>query len=516
MTLTAPALPDAVVAQLTAVVGADRLILDREGVDAFKDPYWSADDDTYAGSAVILPHTTAEVQEIVRIAGESGIPVWPHGQGKNLGYGGPSPRVRGSLQISFHQMTAVLEIDEELGFAVVEPGVTWFTLYDELERRGSKWAISVPDLGWGSIIGNSMDAGVTYMPTGEEFQAICGLEVVLADGSLLRTNHGAQPGSNVAHVYKRNLGPSLDPLFVQGSFGIVVNAGVWLNLKQEAYAPMVLTIMEDDDLEAAIDLIRNFRERNLLRGVQSLYPTIRAAVGIADDPTPPPRTQLTAEEVRAIGERTGMGAWSLRSALWGDRDEVELTLAKIQREWERLPSGRFQSRGIFAPDEYDRITFSGDRVLAGLPDLTLIENWPSFAGHIAFSPVVALTGTEVRKLVEITRERAFAAGLNFSAGIHAIGNRSAIFVIALQYDKTDPARVEFAFGFARRLVEELGALGYGEYRAHLDFMDAAQDQFSFGNHAYRRFVEAIKAAVDPKGIIMPGRHGIWPLGHSAR
>ena len=43
-----------------------------------------------------------------------------------------------------------------------------------------------------------------------------------------------------------------------------------------------------------------------------------------------------------------------------------------------------------------------------------------------------------------------------------------------------------------------------------DDMDDARAVHSFGDHAYRRFVERIKNAVDPNGIIMPGRHGIWP------
>lgn len=60
------------------------------------------------------------------------------------------------------------------------------------------------------------------------------------------------------------------------------------------------------------------------------------------------------------------------------------------------------------------------------------------------------------------------------------------------------------------LVAEAGKLGYGEYRAHLDFMDLAAEQYSFNDHAYRRFCETIKDAVDPQGILSPGRHGIWP------
>lgn len=41
-------------------------------------------------------------------------------------------------------------------------------------------------------------------------------------------------------------------------------------------------------------------------------------------------------------------------------------------------------------------------------------------------------------------------------------------------------------------------------------MDLAQEQYGFNDHAYRRFVEKTKDAVDPAGIFSPGRHGIWP------
>ena len=78
------------------------------------------------------------------------------------------------------------------------------------------------------------------------------------------------------------------------------------------------------------------------------------------------------------------------------------------------------------------------------------------------------------------------------------------------FDTEDEAQTRSAYDVCRRLVTEAAKLGYGEYRAHLDFMDLASEQYSFNHHAYRRFCETIKDAVDPQGILSPGKQGIWP------
>ena len=67
-----------------------------------------------------------------------------------------------------------------------------------------------------------------------------------------------------------------------------------------------------------------------------------------------------------------------------------------------------------------------------------------------------------------------------------------------------------AYEACRVLIAEAAKAGFGEYRAHLDNMDLVQDTYSFGDHAYRRFVERIKDAADPNGILSPGKQGIWP------
>ena len=106
----------------------------------------------------------------------------------------------------------------------------------------------------------------------------------------------------------------------------------------------------------------------------------------------------------------------------------------------------------------------------------------------------------------LERRRAWTS----SSGLLTINERSVIMVTMVLFDTTDPEMTTRAYDARAVLVAEAGRRGYGEYRAHLSFMDLAQEQYAFGDHAYRRFCETIKDAVDPNGILSPGRHGIWP------
>lgn len=504
-----PTLPDEMVRELTAVVGADSVHIERPKVDEFKDAYWIPGDETYAASAVVQPASTEQVRQIVRVANRYKIPVWPHSQGRNLGHGGASPRVRGSIQIGFQKMNRILEINDELAYAVVEPGVTWFDLYEAVKAAGHRLMTPCPDLGWGSIVGNSMDGGHTYQHYGADYMLPTGFEVVLPDGDLLRTGAGAVPDGRAWHVYKRSLGPSLDRLFVQSNLGIVTRMGVWLKRLPEAYAPVMLSIGADADLEAAVDTLRELRLAGHLEGAPALFSTLRASHMLRDLPVAAPRP-LTDTELREIGGRTGVGAWAARAAVWGDPEIVQAKVRRIKWAWERIPSGRVEAPRVYTPDEYDELTYSADQIMIGIPTLKAIESTPDHIAHIDVAPVLPLQGREVRTVVERARALTRDAGTNFGATLVVTGERSGVLIIGVRYDRTDPADARHAFDLAKRLVAEAGALGYGESRPHLECMDLAAAQYSFNDHAYRRFVEKIKDAVDPNGILAPGRHGIWP------
>ena len=161
--------------------------------------------------------------------------------------------------LDLKRMNKVIEVNESLGYAVVEPGVSFFQLYDYIEKRGIKLWLSLPAPGWGSVMGNALDRGIGYTSYGENTAMICGMEVLLADGQILRTGMGAAKDDTAWHLYKYGFGPSWDQIFMQSNFGIVTKIGIWLMPEPEATATVSITVPRESDLPAIIDTIRPLR-----------------------------------------------------------------------------------------------------------------------------------------------------------------------------------------------------------------------------------------------------------------
>jgi FAD/FMN-containing dehydrogenase len=91
---------------------------------------------------------------VLAVANKYAIPLWTFSRGKNLGYGGPAPRVNGSVALDLHRMNKIIEVNDEFHYAVVEPGVTFIELYEYCVKNGKKVWPSTASLGWGSVMGN--------------------------------------------------------------------------------------------------------------------------------------------------------------------------------------------------------------------------------------------------------------------------------------------------------------------------------------------------------------------------
>jgi 4-cresol dehydrogenase (hydroxylating) len=67
--------------------------------------------------------------------------------------------------------------------------------------------------------------------------------------------------------------------------------------------------------------------------------------------------------------------------------------------------------------------------------------------------------------------------------------------------------------FMRALIADAKSHGYGEYRTHLDYMDVVAGTYDFNDHALLRLNERVKNALDPVGILAPGKSGVWPAAY---
>jgi 4-cresol dehydrogenase (hydroxylating) flavoprotein subunit len=487
-------------------------------VDAFRDPFAFPQWRQFQPGAVLMPSSVEEVQAILRIANELRIPLWTSSQGRNNGYGGSAPRVAGTVVLSLRRMNKVLAVDEQSAYALVEPGVRFFDLYDHLRAVGSKLWMSVPDLGWGSVVGNTLDHGMGYTPTGDHAGNQCGMEIVLANGDVLRTGMGGMTNAKAWQVYKRGCGPSADGLFMQSNFGIVTKLGIWLMPQPECYMPGWLTLRRDSDLEPLLEMLRPL----MLSGVITNQPMIINAVCAASAFAP--REQwfkgegpIPDEVIDRIAAQPGFGRWVMRFALYGDERIVERQREIVAEAFGRIPGAevRFSKyRGAALPE----LTNPHERVQAGIPsmDLDRMTRWygGQEGGHIGFSCAAPITGRDGAALRDLVRRRLSAAGLDYS-GVIIVGRRSMIHVGLIVFDTKNEAQARTAYEVCKSLVEPAASLGYGEYRSHLDFMDLVADQYDFNHHAQRRFNELLKDTLDPNVILSPGKQGIWPRAYRA-
>jgi glycolate oxidase len=136
--------------------------------------------------ALVLPGSTGEVSEVLKVANEHGIPVIARGSGTGLS--GAAVPVDTGILLAFDRMKRVREIDTENQVAVVEPGVTLEQLNGELAPLGLIYPVS-PGEQSGSLGGNvaTNAGGMRAVRYGVTRHHVLGLEVVLADGSVLRT-----------------------------------------------------------------------------------------------------------------------------------------------------------------------------------------------------------------------------------------------------------------------------------------------------------------------------------------
>jgi 4-cresol dehydrogenase (hydroxylating) len=485
---------NAALAALVKELGPENVLVSEEELREYRDPYDYKGSDEYTGSAVVTPRSVADVQSIVRLANEFRVPLWTFSTGRNFAYGGAAPRVRGSIQVSFREMNRVLEVDDELAYAVVEPGVRFFDLYEHLSAGGYRLWPSIPDLGWGSIVGNTLDSGRGYTPYGDHPMTQCGLEVVLADGELLRTGMGGMTTSKSWHLFRESYGPNHSGLFFQSNFGIVTKMGVWLMRAPEVYVSCWATWRDEAACASVIDTLRELSFEGLIRN----HPLVGYGVPTEN------------------GRDASAGGWMVRFALYGRESLVEAQYEVVSEALSASTPGIELTRRTYrGDDERSGATLHDDKVQGGVPGLELIEMFKRLhgedAGHLDLSSIGPLSGADVVEAIRLRREISERHGVPFSAAVVLLP-RSALLISPVIFDTNDEQQTRAAYDTYGKMVVELAQAGYPVYRTNIQHMDLVADQFDWGDHAQRRLNEKLKDLLDPNGILSPGKQGIWPQG----
>ena len=167
--------------------------------------------------AVVLPRSTAAVAATLRFANQHRIPVTPRGGGH--GYVGGCVPMRGGIVLSLARMARIKELNAADFVAVVQAGVNTQHLQDEVEKRGLFYppdpASKKDNLIGGNIVTNA--GGPRCLKYGVTRDYVLGLEVVLADGTILRLG---------GRTHKNKTGFELHRLFVgsEGLLGVVTEA----------------------------------------------------------------------------------------------------------------------------------------------------------------------------------------------------------------------------------------------------------------------------------------------------
>ena len=112
------------------------------------------------------------------------------------------------------------------------------------------------------------------------------------------------------------------------------------------------------------------------------------------------------------------------------------------------------------------------------------------------------------ELIDLCRPLYDEYGFDFAVGAMEHNARSLTLIMGIHYHKDNPTEAARADALYRRLCEVTAAAGYPRYRVSAPYQAHALDDAP----EYRAVVEQIRAALDPDGIIAPGRYGIGGRG----
>ena len=487
------------------IVGVDNVVTAPEMIVSYTKLMIPVSEEDHMPPGALLPKTTEEVQRIVAVCNEYLIPVWPISTGRNFGYGSAAPAKRGTMVLDLRRLNRIIEVNADLGYALVEAGVTYKQLADYIEEHDLPLWLDTPmPAPVASPTGNTLDRGVGYTPYGEHFLFQCGMEVVLANGEVLRTGMGALENSNTWQVFKWGYGPYLDGIFTQSNYGIVTKMGFWLMHKPPAYKPFLVKYPNNEDIVTAIDTIRPLRLNQIIANAGTVSNALwELAVTEKREDLYDGNGQIPDDVVAAAAKRKGYGAWNVYAALYGTPEQVDVNWRMVKGAFEASGGEVLTAEDVDTDDplwQYRVDMMSGTLSMREFS----LYNYRGGGGSTWFAPVSQAMGSETLNQMQLAKSILGEYGFDYVA-LFIIGWRDMHHIVDLLYDRTIPAETRAAYECYDRLLHDFADEGYGIYRTSTAFMDKTAAIYGKVKHEVNL---ALKRALDPNGIIAPGKSGI--------
>ncbi|RMF11266.1 MAG: FAD-binding oxidoreductase [Alphaproteobacteria bacterium] len=529
-----------IVERFAAIVGPDHVDFDPQSL-ARRFP--STAPHAHRPLGCVSPQTTDEVLAVVKAARMLGVALYPISRGRNWGYGDAAPTTPGQVIVDLSRMNRIRKIDDRLAYATIEPGVTQGQLSAALAERGDRLWCDVTGAGpEASIVGNVLERGYGHTAYGDRLRSVCGLEVVLGDGSVVRTGFSGVTGSAVGAVYPYGIGPYLDGLFTQSGFAIVTEMTIWLMPAPEQFTAVLCQLANEQDIGELVERIRVLRLEGTLNSIVHIANDLRLISGRVQYPetrtgghVPLPRPVR-----RELAHALDIAPWSFSAALYGDRAQVRAARRRVNAilkdlkcklyfiDDRKLALGKLAARVIGFTGVGRRLRERLDLVE---PAIGLLKGRPTNAflagaywraqdamantenpdpardgcGLLWHAPVLPATGEDVRRLIEIVEPILAAYAIDFLLTLSSVTARSLSAVMTIAFRQNDPEEKGRATACYHELVEATARGGYPAYRANSQMMDVALRTVA-GRGSYWTMIANIKAALDPDGVIAPGRY----------
>jgi D-lactate dehydrogenase (cytochrome) len=411
--------------------------------------------------AVVYPASTEEVASVVRICASNRVPVVAFGAGTSLE--GHIAALRGGISLDTSRLNRVLEVNLEDLDCLMEAGVHRMALNERLRREGVFFPV---DPGADATIGgmaSTRASGTTTVRYGTMRENVLGLTVVLADGQVIRTGGRAR---------KSSAGYDLTRLFVgaEGTLGVITEIRLRIYPVPEVIAAAVC-------------------------GFPSVTDAVQASIGCIQLGIPVARIELLNQaQVAACNGRSDLGLPE-RPTLFIELHGGEAAVKEAAEAVETV-TGSHQGAGFeWTTDAKERDRLWTARHQAYYAALALRP------GARALTTDVCVPISRLAECIAETERDLDDEGTPAPIVGH-VGDGN--FHVVYLFDPLDEGELQKAQGFHERLVHRALAMGgtcTGEHGIGYGKLAFLREEHAEAVGA----MAAIKAALDPYGILNPGK-----------